>query len=190
MNSQKIATSSKRTRLLEAANKLVHEQGFNQTTLADIAQEADVPLGNVYYYYKTKEEIGAALIDHRANFYRGLRDSWNQSPDPKTRLYSFIQMTIDNRELLARSGCPIGSLCQELHKEDGPLAKKAGRMFAELLEWLEAQFRLLGKERESPDLALHLLSAVEGASLLTNTFKDPELMLRETARLKQWVDAL
>ncbi|MHB8622126.1 MAG: TetR/AcrR family transcriptional regulator [Sulfuricaulis sp.] len=187
MNSLEI---NKRERLLAAANKLVHQQGFNQTTLADIAHNADVPLGNVYYYYKTKEEIGAALIEQRANFYRGLRDNWNQSPDPRVRLHAFIQLTIDNREQLARSGCPIGSLCQELHKEDGPLAKKAGGMFAELLKWLEAQFHALGKERESPDLALHLLSALQGASLLTNTFKDPELMLRETARLKQWVDAL
>jgi TetR/AcrR family transcriptional repressor of nem operon len=181
---------NKRIRLLEAANKLVHAQGFNQTTLADIAKEADVPLGNVYYYFKTKEDIGSALIEHRANFYRGLRDSWNKGPDPKARLHSFIQMTIDNREMLARSGCPIGSLCQELHKEDGPLARKAGNMFAELLEWLEVQFRLLGKEGESADLALHILSVLEGVSLLTNTFKDPEMMLRETARLKKWVDAL
>ncbi len=186
----KSSETNKRERLLEAANKLVHQQGFNQTTLADIAQEAAVPLGNVYYYYKTKDEIGAALIEHRAIFYRGLRESWNKGPDPKTRIHSFIQMTIDNREMLARSGCPIGSLCQELHKENGPLAKKAGHMFTELLGWLEAQFRLLGKEGESADLALHLLSALEGATLLTNTFKDPELMLRETSRMKEWVDTL
>jgi len=67
-----IKETNKRSRLLEAANKLVHAQGFNQTTLADIAREAEVPLGNVYYYFKTKEDIGHALIEHRANFYRGL----------------------------------------------------------------------------------------------------------------------
>ena len=55
---------NKRSRLLEAANRLVHAQGFNQTTLADIAREAEVPLGNVYYYFKTKEDIGHALIVH------------------------------------------------------------------------------------------------------------------------------
>ena len=60
--------SNKRVRLLEAANKLVHAQGFNQTTLADIARAAEVPLGNVYYYFKTKDDIGSALIEHRAEF--------------------------------------------------------------------------------------------------------------------------
>jgi len=39
--------TDKRVRLIEAAKVLIHQQGFNLTTLADIAQEADVPLGNV-----------------------------------------------------------------------------------------------------------------------------------------------
>jgi AcrR family transcriptional regulator len=40
----------KRRRLVDTAAKLVHEQGFNRTTLADISRESGVPLGNVYYY--------------------------------------------------------------------------------------------------------------------------------------------
>ena len=58
--------TDKRIRLIEAAKVLIHQQGFNLTTLADIAQEADVPLGNVYYYFKTKEAIGEAVIEKRA----------------------------------------------------------------------------------------------------------------------------
>ena len=40
--------TDKRVRLIEAAKELIHQQGFNLATLADIAQEADVPRGNVY----------------------------------------------------------------------------------------------------------------------------------------------
>jgi TetR/AcrR family transcriptional regulator, transcriptional repressor for nem operon len=57
--------TDKRVRLVDAAKALIHRQGFNLTTLADIAQEADVPLGNVYYYFKTKEAIGEAVITNR-----------------------------------------------------------------------------------------------------------------------------
>lgn len=180
----------KRTRLIEAADRLVHKYGFKQTVLADIAKAAKVPLGNVYYYFKTKEEIGQALIDHRAGFYRSLITSWNVLPNPRKRILAFINTVADRREALAQSGCPIGSLCQELHKEGGSLADKAAGMFTAILGWLEEQFRLLGTGRESSNHALHLLSALQGASLLTNTFNDPKLMLRETARLKQWIDAL
>ena len=181
---------SKRTRLIEAANKLIHQQGFNQTTLADIARESEVPLGNVYYYFKTKEEIGSALIEHRADFYRGVIESWNQLPDPRQRLVALIQMVSGERETLAQSGCPIGSLCQELHKDGGPLADKSASLMAAILSWTEQQFRQLGKEKESPDLALHLVSALQGASLLTHTFHQPDLIARETDRLKKWIDSL
>lgn len=180
----------KRTRLIEAADKLIHQQGFNQTTLADIAQQAEVPLGNVYYYFKTKDAIGQALIEHRANFYRDLFASWDTLPDPKKRILALIQMVSDQREVLACSGCPIGSLCQELHKDGGPLAEKSATLLAAILTWAEQQFRLLDKDKESPDLALHLVSVLQGASLLTHAFNQPNLVTRETVRLKRWVNSL
>lgn len=180
----------KRARLIDAANKLIHQQGFNQTTLADIARESEVPLGNVYYYFKTKEDIGSALIEHRAHFYRDLIDSWNKLPDPKQRILALIQMVFDEREVLAQSGCPIGSLCQELHKDGGPLAEKSATLLGAILSWSEQQFYQLGKGKESSDLALHLVSVLQGASLLTHTFNQPDLIARETARLREWINSL
>ena len=182
--------TSKRIRLLEAANQLVHQQGYNQTTLADIAQKADVPLGNVYYYYKTKENIGEDLINFRTHYYQSLLSEWEKSPDPKKRILSLIEEVARQREVLACSGCPIGSLCQELHKEGGPLADKAATLLATILSWLEQQFRLAGKGSDSADHALQLLSALQGASLLTHAFNQPELVVRETTRLKKWLKAL
>lgn len=181
------APTNKQTRLVETATKLAHERGFNQTTLADIASESGVPLGNVYYYFKTKEALGEAVINKLASASQTLRATWDASPDPKSRLEAFIQMSIDNRDLVARSGCPIGTLCTELHKEGGPLAHDATKLFAELLKWLETQFRLIGRKEESRDLAVHLLSALEGASLLAQTFHSTHYLVREANRLKKWV---
>jgi TetR/AcrR family transcriptional repressor of nem operon len=178
---------NKRSQLVDAAAKLVHEQGFHRTTLADISRESGVPLGNLSYYFKTKDAIGAAVVDGLACAYESLRVSWESSSNPRERLESFIQMTFDNRELLAERGCPVGTLCAELHKDAGPLAEQAARVFADLLAWLEAQFRLLGKGKASPDLAAHLLASVEGASLLALTFHDPGYVVREAKHLKQWV---
>ena len=186
----KTPKTDKRTRLIEAANKLVQRQGFNQTTLADIARESKVPLGNLYYYFKTRDDIGHALLEHRGGCTQGQFSEWDKLPDPRKRILAAIKAVAGNREMLAQSGCPIGSLCQELHKEGGPLADKAAGMFTAMLGWLEAQFRLLGMGNESSGHALHLVSALQGVSLLTHTFNDPTLTLRETARLKEWINAL
>jgi len=180
----------KRTRLLDAADKLVQQQGFNQTTLANIAQESSVPLGNVYYYYKTKDDIGYALIEHRTECIRVQLSKWDTLPEPRERIVAAIKSVASTREMVAQSGCPIGSICQELNKDGGPLADKAAGMFSAQLGWLEVQFQLLGQGKKSADHSLHLVSALQGVSLLTNTFNDPKLMLRETARLIEWVNAL
>src|SRR5258707_6551086 len=52
----------KRSRLLSAAVELTYQNGFEATSLADIARDAIVTLCNVYYYYKTKDEIGNAIV--------------------------------------------------------------------------------------------------------------------------------
>ena len=55
------AQPDKRTRLIETATKLAYGRGFRETSLADIAEAARVPVGNVYYYFKTKEELAEAV---------------------------------------------------------------------------------------------------------------------------------
>src|ERR1700729_2482048 len=57
------APTGKRAGLVPAACQMVHQQGVEKTTLADIAQAAGVPLGNVYYYFKTKNDIVRAIVE-------------------------------------------------------------------------------------------------------------------------------
>jgi AcrR family transcriptional regulator len=180
----------KRRRLVNAATKLFYEQGFNRTTLAHIASEAEVPLGNVYYYFKSKEALGEALVEQRLTYDRAVRARWDERPDPKDRLAAFFQMTIDNRRDLARSGCPIGSLCSELHKQSGPLPEQASRLFAEWLAWLEQQFRALGHGSDSPGHAVHVLSVLQGATVLTHSFGTPSYIEAEARRLTEWIGGL
>jgi TetR/AcrR family transcriptional regulator, transcriptional repressor for nem operon len=183
--------TDKRDRLLQTAVTLVHQQGFHHTTLAEIAQQAQVPLGTVYYFFKTKEAIGEALVEHYLRTYREACQHWNSDPDPKARLEAFLQVMFDDRQRLAQSGCPVGTLCAELHKQgDGALAQHASEIFDELLAWLTAQFQALGKEDASPDLAVHLLAAVEGAILLAQSFHTPAYLAREAEHLTQWIRLL
>jgi TetR/AcrR family transcriptional repressor of nem operon len=179
--------TDKRERLIQTAVTLVHQQGFHQTTLADIAQQAHVPLGTVYYFFKTKEAIGEALVEYYLRIYREACQQWDSESDPKDRLQAFVQAMLGDGQRLSQSGCPIGTLCSELHKQSGSLALHASEIFNELLAWLATQFRALGKREQSEDLAVHLLSAVEGATLLTQNFHTSEYIEREAEQLTQWI---
>jgi TetR/AcrR family transcriptional regulator, transcriptional repressor for nem operon len=179
-----------RARLLEAAEKTTYRFGFGNTALADIAEEAKIPLGNVYYYFKTKDEIGSAIVERRVTRFRKLLRELDKKESPKERLCGFVQIKIKNREGLARSGCPVGTMCSELQKNGGAVAKKATTLFADALSWMEEQFRAMGKRDESRSLAVHLLAATQGASVLAHTFHDPELIMMESERLMGWIRSL
>lgn len=47
----------------EAAKELLIKQGFHATSMRDIAKTADVSLGNLYNYYKTKDDIFESIIN-------------------------------------------------------------------------------------------------------------------------------
>lgn len=180
--------TDKRQRLIQAAKKLIRRQGFHLTTLADIAQEADVPLGNVYYYFKTKEAIGEAVI---ADISRGLTEmiaAWDENTDPRERLFALIQEEVANVDETARSGCSIGGLCQELAKQGGPLSDAAAKLMGDTIAWASKQFSALGFGGSSSDLAHQFYAMVQGTALLTNTFKDPKLMVNLSQSLRVWLD--
>src|ERR1700732_1702238 len=178
------------TRFLLAAEKTTYLYGFGSTSIADIAKAARVPLGNVYYYFKTKDEIGGAIVELRVSRFKKLLQDLDKADSPKQRLCGFVDIKIKNREGLARGGCPVGTLCSELQKYGGAAAKKSTALFAEALAWMEAQFKALGKGTDSRGLAVHLLSATQGVSVLAHTFHDPSMIITEAARLKEWIRSL
>jgi TetR/AcrR family transcriptional repressor of nem operon len=181
--------SDKRERLVEAAKELIHHQGFKQTTLADIAEASGVPLGNVYYYFKTKDEIGAAVIEQRgreiADFFQRLDDL----DDPLERLRAFLDLPVAMRESVAKHGCPIGSLCQELDKDRSPLSQQADALLRRQLEWTTRQFQALGSA-DARDQAQRFLSMLQGSMLVAHALGDPAVVERQIQWLREWLEEL
>src|SRR6266404_4831864 len=180
----------KRTRLIETAMKLAYLNGIRETSLADIAEAARVPIGNVYYNFKTKEELGAAVVERRLVQFREFREEMDRLSSPRERLFAFVESIHRNREQLARGGCPLGGLCSELHKEGGALAKKSAALFTEPMRWLEEQFRAAGHEKDSRELAVHFFSAFQGMAAVAHGANEPDLVLMEVRRLKNWINTL
>ncbi|MFC8826648.1 TetR/AcrR family transcriptional regulator [Streptomyces sp. NPDC057137] len=186
----KVRAADKRRRLTAAAAQVLHEQGVERTTLADIARAADVPLGNVYYYYKTKDELVRAALSEHSTHLDELTHSLDELPDPRDRLKALIEVWISSRDVAARYGCPTGTLAVELDKRgDGTLDTEAGAVIQRLVDWTGHQFRALGLPAPD-DLAITLVAAYQGMSLLANALRDPSIMTREGTRLLRWLDSL
>ncbi|MPZ94520.1 MAG: TetR family transcriptional regulator [Propionibacteriales bacterium] len=185
-----VARPGKRERLVSAACELVHHQGVARTTLAHIAEAADVPVGNVYYYFKTKEDIiGAVVHAHGDRLESTLAELERRHRSPKARLKALMGVLAERADSTAQYGCPYGTLSSELAKQADGSHPLAAPLMQILLDWAEQQFRAIGR-REAHDLAIELVSRYEGSAVLSNTLGQPELMARQARRLQRWIDAL
>ena len=180
----------KRERLIAAAMQLLHQQGIERTTLADIAKAADVPAGNVYYYFKTKDDVIAAVIEaHTEQVKTTLAFIDARHRSPKSRLKAFVREFTAQSEIVARSGCPLGSLCSELDKRVEQSSLPVAELMRLPIEWAEDQFRSLGRP-DARHLAFDLLAAYEGSALLANTMHDPKALTSAARRIDHWIDTL
>jgi TetR/AcrR family transcriptional regulator, transcriptional repressor for nem operon len=71
---------------------------------------------------------------------------------------------------------------------DGALGGAGAEILGRVADWTEEQFRRLGR-RDARDLALALLSGIQGSALLANTFRDAGIMAREARHLEKWIDS-
>jgi TetR/AcrR family transcriptional repressor of nem operon len=185
--SQQINAPDKRQHLVATAAELIHHRGFLKTTLADISAQAEIPLGSIYYYFRSREDIARAVMERRVEVLKSFLERQAAKKNPRLRLEAFVQIWVDDRESDTEFGCPIGSLCYELAKGRGPMSAEAAQPFHLLLAWCEAQFRQMGRTRDAKTLALHLIAALQGISLIANALGDSKKILRETAFLKRWL---
>ncbi|MQY30373.1 TetR/AcrR family transcriptional regulator [Nocardia aurantia] len=181
--------AGKRERLADAAARVFHEQGVEKTTIADIARVAEVPVGNVYYYFKTKDQLVQAAIGAHARTLREVLGDLERQGTPGDRLRALVRGWVAQRETAALFGCPSGTLATELDKRADGLDAELAAVMRELLAWIEAQFVAMGRA-DAAELAVALLAAYQGISLLTNTFRDPAMMAAEGRRLEEWISSL
>ncbi|HWC84819.1 MAG TPA: TetR/AcrR family transcriptional regulator [Pseudonocardiaceae bacterium] len=189
MTNQATARPGKRDRLIAAARATLYAQGVERTTLADIAEAADVPVGNVYYYFKTKAELVSSVVEGYQTLTRDNIATLNRRRTPRARLHGLIEIWLNQRESLTAHGCPVGTLSTELDKTADPLARDSAGVLGLLLDWIEGQFREAGR-RDARELAVALLSAYEGVAVLANVLGDEALITMEGKRLQRWIDAL
>lgn len=180
--------TDKRKRLTAAAFDLAYRSGFEATSLADIAREAGISSGSVYYYFKTKDDVGAAVVGELAERYGDLMRGWREHPDPRDRLLSLIQAYVRDADAVSQWGCPLGSVVADLSKQSPELAADAGAVLESLVAWCGDQFGELGYGADAARArAVHLVSVLQGAASLAKALQSAEPLIQEADHLERWI---
>ncbi|MDH5436198.1 MAG: TetR/AcrR family transcriptional regulator, partial [Gammaproteobacteria bacterium] len=101
---------SNRQHIIDVADDLFYQKGYNQTSFTDIAEASEIPRGNFYYYFKTKDEILTAVIEHRVNIMKSMLQMWDEEySTPLEKLKRFANMLRIEEKNTCQYGCPLGS---------------------------------------------------------------------------------
>lgn len=183
-----MSAQATRERIVEAADELFYQQGFEHTSFADIASLVKISRGNFYYHFKAKDEILAAVIDHRLSVTRTMLEAWEREGDtPMARVRCFIRILIANQAKIFLHGCPVGSLSNELAKLNHPARTDAVRVFTLFRRWLGDQFRAVGQADRADELAMHVLAFSQGVATMAVAYQDEAFVEREVQNLCQWL---
>ena len=106
-----------RNALVWCGTELLTERGFQITGIDEVLKRVGVPKGSFYYYFKSKDHFGHAVIDNYEAYYAKKMDSiFNDTS--QTPLQRLVNFTVNAKNGMVKfdfkRGCLIGNLGQEL----------------------------------------------------------------------------
>ena len=78
-------------RILRAAEAVFARAGYAAATMAAIAQEAGCPKANVHYYFRTKQDVYRAVLDHILALWLAETDVITPQADPAQALAAYVR---------------------------------------------------------------------------------------------------
>jgi TetR/AcrR family transcriptional repressor of nem operon len=190
-----VMSSDRRTLILDAAAEIIAQRGFNQTSVDDVIKKAGLcGKSHFYHYFRSKEELGYAVLDRRFESFAqsGLSLLRDPSADPLERHFRFIDSLV---ELQAKKGCKGGSvfggLAAELADTHEGFRERIDAVFRRWSEHIQALlWELRPRLRADADaerLARFIIASLEGALLMSRVSREICVMEGIVADLKRFV---
>jgi TetR/AcrR family transcriptional regulator, transcriptional repressor for nem operon len=180
--------TDKRQRLVTAAIEQFHRQGYKRTSLADVAKSAGISAGNVFYYFKAKDDLALAVIDEWCSLLSGYLVDLESDDDAWKRLEAFVHQARLMRDIYVTLGCPLAGLTRDLRQESDALKDQVARIYATQFRWLEKEFHRGGvSKKHASSLSRTLMAAYHGSILLAFVQSDASLIDDEVDHLTAWL---
>jgi TetR/AcrR family transcriptional repressor of nem operon len=186
-----------KTKILDAAARLFHEQGFNATGVSTILREAGVNSGSLYYFFPSKEALLQAVLERYVQLLHPIvmGPVEARTADPLERVFVLLQQY---RDWLAPSGfsmgCPIGNLALEV--ADGLPDVRAlihqnfDNWIASVRGWLQDAGDRLPASLDRDQLARFILTVMEGGIMQARAEGSPRPYDACVGQLRAYFDLL
>ncbi len=172
-------------------------KGFHGTSLDDVLRESGVGKGSLYHFFRSKEDLGHAILDGIiASFIEQTVDPCFSDPavKPLAQIRCFLDRVVaTQRAGNCVGGCPLGNLASELSDVHEGFRARLAQVFS---TWRARLTQALGQAQHQGELsgecrpetvAQFLVASLEGAILMTKVTKDIGVMEQCVAELGRYL---
>ena len=170
--------------ILEAAEEMVRQGGYNCFSFRNIATVVGIKSSSVHYHFSTKEDLGVAVTKfYTEKFLGSLGDPTQLIESGKDPISAYVA-AFRNALSEDKGMCMCGMLGAEAADLPEAIVYEIKRFFERNIEWLEQAFRAKGVDESVINKkALQAMSALEGAMLISNVSNDLSLFDLSTEHL-------
>jgi TetR/AcrR family transcriptional repressor of nem operon len=193
-----MARITAKEKLTQAALELMSRQGYGNTSVDEVCEQAQVSKGSCYHFFDSKESLGLAALT--LYFHQGMEDlmagEYAAYEDPLERAYGFIDHVIAIAAEHWQHGCLIGTFAVELAETNDRLRTRAAELFSEIESALAEIFAPFAGDHDGSGrptaraIARHFTVVVEGAIVMSRAYGDLSLIAQGLQPFRFYLDTL
>lgn len=172
---QEVLRLGSKTRILEAAIRVIRSKGYTATRVEDICEVTGLTKGSFFHHFASKEEVAVAAAGHFSALAEAVFEgaAYKRRSDPLERLLGYV----DLRKAMVRGELPeftclLGTMVQETYETHPAIREVCERHLNVQVEMLVPDIRAAihkygiqpGWTAES--LAFHIQAVIQGAFIL------------------------
>jgi len=188
-----------RLMILQKAFELIYAKGYQATSIDEIIATTQVTKGAFYYHFKTKDEMGLAIINEilkptlTDSFIKPLRNVEN----PLDGIYNMMHILLmENEFLKVEYGCPASNFTQEMtpwntefNKALNELAQEWTIVIANTIE-VGKEKGIIRKDINAKEVTIFVLSGYWGIRNLGKLENSKKVYFTYLKQLKNYLDSL
>lgn len=166
------------TTILDVAEKLAQTRGYNGFSYADIATRLGVTKASLHYHFRSKAELGRALIERYGRIFGAALDAIDrQTRAPRAKLQRYVELY--NSVLSNERMCLCGMLAAEYATLPKPMQTGLKSFFDANERWLSTvldeglRTKVFAFKETAKQRAWLILGALEGAMLVARSYGEP-----------------
>lgn len=185
------ARTATRERLLDAADRLMWERGYEAVGIAELCAEAGAPKGSFYHWWPSKAALAEAMLDRAWERVRSIlfEPTFGGEGPFVERLDAYVEglaaihrLTLDEGDGVR--GCRFGNFATELSTRDPVIRARVAAVFDEMVAMVAAAIEEgratgeIGSGVEPAQAATAVIAHMEGLMVLAKARLDPGLLHR------------